>query len=63
MIDHVGNLEDGIQEMYCILKDGCCYNMEDFYAEHHAFDDGKTFYKENENLIADKKDVADANQS
>ena len=31
MLDYVANVEDDIQQMYSILKDGSYCNMEDFY--------------------------------
>ena len=53
MLDYVANVEDDIQQMYSILKDGSYCNMEDFYTKHHAFDDGETFNEEIERLMAD----------
>ena len=46
--------KNDIQQMYCIMKDGSCYNMEDFYSDFGAYEDGDEFYNNVDELIADR---------
>lgn len=54
MIDNIDECENDISGMYCVMKDGFNYNMEDFYAEFGAFEDSDTFYTIIETLIEDR---------
>ena len=54
LCDGIENVEDDIQQMYCIMKDGSCYNMEDFYSDFGAYEDGDEFYNNVNELIADR---------
>ena len=54
LLDFVEDAEDDISNMYCVLKTGHFYNMEDFYAEYGAFEDAEVFFENLKNLIADK---------
>lgn len=54
MIDNIEGVEDDISGMYCIMKDGTQYNMEDFYEEFGAFEGDSDFPNNIVNLIADR---------
>lgn len=54
LIDVEGEAEKDIAGMYCKMKDGSIYNMEDFYAVYGAFDSASKFAKNVINLIADR---------
>lgn len=48
------DFEDDISQMYCIMKDGSSYNMEDFYSDFGAFEKSDRFLKNVISLIADR---------
>lgn len=54
ILDNIADCENDISGMYCVMKDGFYYNMEDFYTEFGAFNDSTTFYKNIEALIEDR---------
>jgi hypothetical protein len=54
LIDNIGDAEADISHMHCLLKNGGAYNIEDFYAEYGAFDEGDVFSQNVMELIADR---------
>lgn len=54
LIDNEEEVEKDIAGMYCIMKDGRPYNLEDFYADFGAFSNARSFQKNIVNLIADR---------
>ena len=54
LLDGVENVEDDIQQMYFILKDGSAVCCEDFYADHGAYDNDSNFIEDIKNLVADR---------
>lgn len=53
LLDNVADVEDDIQQVNSITKDGDYVNLEDFYADEGAFDKngGERFYKAICNLM------------
>lgn len=62
MIDNIEGIEDDCSGMYCKMKDGSTYNMEDFYAEFGAYDKNSNFPENVMNLIADRNGDDDMNE-
>lgn len=54
LIDTFENVEDDIQQMYFVLKDGSIYNCEDFYSDMGAYSPGSNFIDNIKNLVADR---------
>lgn len=54
LIDTFENVEDDIQQMYFVLKDGSIYNCEDFYADMGAYNPGSKFIENIDNYVAER---------
>lgn len=56
VLDNIGDYEDDIQSLYCIMKDGQEYCMQEFYTDFGAYEDREVFLNNIINLIADRSD-------
>lgn len=54
LIDTFEDVEDDIQEMYFVMKDGSIYNCEDFYSDMGAYSPGSKFIENIDNYVAER---------
>lgn len=54
LVDCIADVQDDIQKMYFVMKDGSIENCEDFYFKHGAYEKDSNFIEDIKNLVADR---------